>query len=55
MTFLYNKFGGNSQKGNNIIIENIISKTVDITNKDNNDLFLVFNVIHIRYSVVKIM
>ena len=23
MTFLYNKFGGNSQKGNNIIIENI--------------------------------
>ena len=38
-----------------VIIENVISKTVDITNKDNNDLFLVFNVIHIRYSVVKIM
>ena len=31
MTFLYSKYGGNSQKGNNIIIENINGSKEEIT------------------------
>ena len=37
------------------VIENKIKKEIEITMRTNNNLFLVFNVIHIRYLVVKFM
>ena len=36
-------------------IRNATKKTAEVIHIDNNDLFLVFNVINIRYSVVKNM